>query len=132
MLPLVRRIVDDLLLSQRSLSQLQPEEDRLHRVRRTLSWPERERRYAIQEELTQLDKSIKEALSEMDGLGVALLDADEGRIGFPTKVNGKLAFFSWQPGEETLRHWHFAQDGTLRTIPASWFEPRRPAVRTKG
>src|SRR5882724_10409245 len=103
MLPLVRRIVDDLLVSQRSLSQLQPEEDRLHRVRRNLTWPERARRYAIQEELAQLDKSIKEALVEMDGLGVALLDSEEGRIGFPTKVNGKLAFFSWQPGEETLR-----------------------------
>lgn len=122
MLPLVQRIVADLLLSRRNLSKLQPEEERLHRVRRNLTWPERERRYAIQEEMTQLDRSVQEALAEMDGLGVAVLDPEEGRIGFPTKVNGKKAFFSWQPGEDTLRHWHFAQEGTLRTIPASWLE----------
>lgn len=131
MLPLVQRIVDEFLVSQRNRSQLQPEEERLHRIRRTLTWPERSRRYAIQEELAQLDRSITEALAEMDGLGVALLDSEEGRIGFPTKVNGKKAYFSWQPGEATLRHWHFAQEGTLRTIPAAWFEPAEGGARAR-
>src|SRR5437879_5186801 len=86
MLPLVQHIVGDLLASRRGLSQLQPEEDRLHRIRRTLTWPERQRRYAIQEELAKLERDFKEALVEMEGLGVALLDADQGRVGFPTKV----------------------------------------------
>jgi len=104
MLPLIRQIVSDLLASRQGLSRLQPEEDRLHKIRRTLTWPERERRYAIQEELAKLDREFKEALSEMEGLGVALLDPEQGRIGFPTKVNGKKAFFSWRPGEDGLHH----------------------------
>jgi hypothetical protein len=133
MLPLVQRIVGDVLTSRKGLSQLQPEEERLHRVRRTLSWPERERRYAIQEELAALEKSLKEALAEMEGLGVALLDPAEGRVGFPTLVNGKRAFFSWQPGEDTLRHWHFARDNSLRPIPAGWFdESEAKPSRKKG
>src|SRR5262245_46916475 len=73
MLPLVQRIVDDVLLSRRGLSRLQPEEERLHRVRRELTWPERERRYALQDELAKLEKTLQAALAEMEGLGVALL-----------------------------------------------------------
>ena len=56
----------------------------------------------------------------MDGLGVALLDVDAGRIGFPTLVNKRRAFFSWLPGEETLSFWQYADDGERRPIPASW------------
>ena len=37
MLPLIRQIIDDLLASRRGLAQLQPEEDRLQRARRTLT-----------------------------------------------------------------------------------------------
>lgn len=132
MLPLIRQIVGDLLTFRQGLSKLQPEEDRLQRIRRTLTWPERERRYAIQEELAKLDREFKEALAEMEGLGVALLDPEQGRVGFPTKVNGKKAFFSWRPGEDGLHHWQFAEGGGLYTIPASWFTQGDLHLTNKG
>ena len=52
----------------------------------------------------------------------ALLDEVTGRIGFPTMVNERRAYFSWQPGEETLRSWRFADEDADRPIPASWLK----------
>src|SRR5438874_12735554 len=58
MLPLVRRIVGDAVHSRQGLAKLQPERDRLERQRRTLSWPERSRRYELDEELAALERNL--------------------------------------------------------------------------
>lgn len=120
MLPLMRLIVGDVLMAQQGIDKLQPEHDRLHRQRFDLTWPERSRRYQVQEELATLEKSLKTALGELEELGVALLDPDSGRVGFPTIVNGRRAYFSWRPSEQALRHWQYVGETTLRPIPASW------------
>ena len=49
MLPLVQRIVADILSHQKSLERLQPEQERLDRQRRDLRWPQRQRRYQLQD-----------------------------------------------------------------------------------
>ncbi|MBL8799618.1 MAG: DUF2203 family protein [Planctomycetia bacterium] len=122
MLPLVRRIVDDIMLQQRSLSILGPEQDRLDRHRRDLSWPERQRRYQVHEEFAAAQHYLQDALAELEVLGVALVEPDDGRVGLPTVVNGRLAFFSWQQGETTLQYWHFPGESQRRAIPANWNE----------
>jgi len=122
MLPLVQRIVDDLRANQKSLLRLQPEEERLDRHKRDLSWPERRRRYQIKEEVARADQDRESALAELRELGVSLLDADLGRVGFPTLVNNRKAFFSWHPGEDGLHSWHFADETSARPIPPAWFK----------
>src|SRR5271157_4657497 len=98
MLPLVRRIVDDILASRKSRLNLLPEEASLDRNKRLLAWPERQRRYQVKDELAQSDNSRQDALTELHELGVVLLDGDQGRVGFPTLVNNRRAYFSWHPG----------------------------------
>jgi len=120
MLPLIQRVVSDVIVYRRLLAQLRPEQSRLDRQRRTLAWPERSRRYQIQEDIASADRSLQEALAELAGLAVALLDSELGRVGFPTVVNNRPAYFSWQLGEEGLKHWHFPEDDNRRSIPASW------------
>jgi hypothetical protein len=120
MLPLVAHIVGDLLHCQRGLGRLLPEQSQLDRQRHTLAWPQRERRYQVSEEVAQLERKLRESNTELEQLGVAVIDAEQGRIGLPTVVNGHLAFFSWMPGDEGLRHWHFAGETVRRNIPASW------------
>jgi hypothetical protein len=120
MLPLVRQIVDDVLADRRRLNQLRPEQERLDRQRRTLAWPDRARRYQIQEELAAAQKHLQEALEELEGLGIELLDARDGRVGFPTLVNNTRAYFSWRPSEEGLHYWHFAGETLRRPIPVAW------------
>jgi hypothetical protein len=120
MLPLVRRIVEDIQTGQRLLAALVPEQTRLDREKRTLAWPARARRYQLREEIAFLEQQRQLALAELSALGVALLDLDEGRIGFPTLVNSRHAYFSWRPGEEFLSHWHFDGESARRPIPAAW------------
>jgi len=122
MLPLVQRIVEDILTDQKALERLQPEQERLQRQRRELCWPERQRRYQLQEEITNLERHLQEALLELQGLALTLLDGRSGRIGSPTIVNGRRAYFSWRPGEDTIRSWHFAEETVCRPIPASWLK----------
>jgi hypothetical protein len=120
MLPLVQQIVEDTLHSQQALDRLQPQYDRLFRQRRNLAWPERQRLYQIQEEIAAAERGLEEAHEEMHGLGLTVLDIATGRVGFPTLVNDRRAFFSWRPGEDGLQSWHFAEESVCRPIPTAW------------
>jgi len=120
MLPLVAHIVGDILDLNRRLGGLEVEQARLDRQRRTLDWPARSRRYQVRDELADLEAKVKAACEELDQLGVRLLDSTKGRVGLPTAVNGHRAFFSWMPGDEGLRFWHFLGETARRAIPAKW------------
>ncbi len=120
MLPLVRAIVADVIDCQRRLATMQPEKDRLDRHRRDLNWPDRSRRYQLDDEIAAGEQDLRAAYGELDTLGVVLLDGEAGRVGFPTLVNKRPAYFSWLPGEETLSFWQYADDGERRPIPAGW------------
>ena len=78
MLPLVQRIVDDILLHQKTLLRLSPEQDRLDRQRRSLAWPERQRRYQVREDVLTAENGLQTALHELQELGVVLLDYRRG------------------------------------------------------
>jgi hypothetical protein len=131
MLPLVRLIVDDLAASHKRLADIQPEIDRLDRHRRSLVWPERSRRYALQEEIAREEQRAGHARSELDELGLSLIDADLCQIGFPTMVNNRKAYFSWRPGEQTISYWHFIDDADRRPIPATWTKTAELRTRTR-
>jgi hypothetical protein len=119
MLPLIERIVSEILTRRRCLAGMYPEKARLDRRRRDLTWPDRSRRYQLQEEIATEEQNLTSARAELEFLGVALLD-DDGEVGFPTVVNDQAAFFSWKPGEKELRYWHFPNDTQRRTIPVAW------------
>jgi hypothetical protein len=131
MLPLVRHIVDDLISCHRRLTEILPEKDRLDRRRRSLAWPERSRRYALQEQMAVEEHNALQAQAEMEGLGLALIDFDHCQVGFPTMVNNRKAYFSWRPGEEAISFWHFADDIDRRLIPASWTRTAELRTRTR-
>src|SRR5580704_12391223 len=97
MLPLVQRIVDDVVNNQQTLDRLLPEQERLDRQKRDLAWPERQRRYDLLEQLTTAANKLQAAKDELQELGVAVLDSQQGRVGFPTMVNNRRAYFSWKP-----------------------------------
>jgi hypothetical protein len=132
MLPLVQRIVGEILGQQACLDLLQPEQDRLDRNKRMLSWPQRQRRYQLREEIAGAEQNLECALLELRELGVDLLDATDGRVGFPTIVNDKAAYFSWKPGEEGIRGWHFSQETKCRPIPAAWNKIADTSVTGQG
>ncbi len=120
MLPLVQRVVGDILRHNQQLATLLPEQERLDQQRRKLAWPDRLRRYNLREEIAQEEHNLLDARAELEVLGLEMLDARTGRLGFPTIVNDQAAFFSWLPGEEDITFWHFADETIRRRIPASW------------
>lgn len=121
MLPLVQRIVSDLVNDHQELNRYTFEQEGLDRNKRELTWPERERRYAVQGEVVRLQSRLEDEQRELDQLG-AVLFASDGRVGFPTEVNGRPAFFSWQLGEDAVNYWHFDGESTRRPIPSNWNE----------
>lgn len=120
MLPLVQRIVRDIVGHRSQLSKLHPEQENLDRHRRDLGWSERERRYNIQEEITATEGEFKKAVSELRELGLALVDTDAGRVAFPTRINGRPAIFTWQPGEDNVMYWSYEDEELRRPIPNEW------------
>lgn len=122
MLPLVQRIVSDIVLDSEQLARYAFEQDGLDRNKSTLSWPERQRRYAIQGEVTRLETRLDDQRRELDSLGAILMNRSLGHVGFPTVVNGKPAYFSWQLGEEGVHFWHFDGESTRRPIPPNFQE----------
>jgi hypothetical protein len=129
MLPLVGRIVGDVLQQRRSTARMHLEKNRLDRKRHSLAWPERARRYQLDEDIAAEERKTREVLAELEALGVVLVDPRAGQVGFPTFVNDRPAFFSWRPGEEGLLYWHFAADTDRQPVPSSW---TKPAERRRG
>lgn len=120
MLPLVRSIVADIVETHKRLGKLNPEQELLERSRRSLNWAARQRRYAIQDEISSAEKSMSGAVSELTTLGVKLTDPELGQVDFPTKINGRPAAFTWKLGEESVRFWHYTGEEQPRPIPADW------------
>lgn len=131
MLPLVGRIAADVVGLHDRLVRLRPERDRLDRARFTLAWPERARRYQLQEEAAVAQRHLQEATAELEGLGLALLHGPTGLVGFPTIVNDRAAYFSWKPGEESLEFWNYADDLLRRPVPPAWTRPVREKERER-
>ncbi len=120
MLPLVRSIVADIVDSKKNLLDLATEQEKLDRNRRQLEWSARDRRYSLREEVAKAEQNYGSALTELDQLGVSLVDLTNGRVDFPTRINGRSAAFSWQLGEEAVAHWRYTEEEQLRPIPKDW------------
>jgi len=120
MLPLVRSIVADIVGIRQSLTRLAPEQARLDRHRRDLSWMERERRYQVIEEVGTAERNLASAVGELSELGLNLVDDEAGAVDFPTRINNRQAAFSWKLGEDAVGFWHYAGEELRRPIPADW------------
>ena len=120
MLPLVQRIVQDIVECTKKLTVLTPELSELDRNRRALGWTDRQRRYRIRESLEAEKDNLREARAELSTLGVGCVNEAAGLVIFPTEVDRRRAYFSWQLGEDNIRFWHFSGETARRRIPPHW------------
>src|SRR5687768_1164894 len=82
MLPLVERIAQDILEHHQSLHhRLRPEMAHLEENRRHLAWPQRARRYQLEEQIAATEQQLRALLAELEALGVDLLDPETGLVG---------------------------------------------------
>lgn len=66
------------------------------------------KRRAEAEKTTQ---KIKDALAEIDAIGVQVKDIDIGLLDFPCEVDGAIVLLCWKLGETSITHWHGVSEG---------------------
>jgi len=123
MLPLLRLIVADISLSHRELT------DRRSHLRRMLRSHQGKARFQVydqeivemQKELNEQAAHLDEYISELERLGVVLRSAHEGIVDFPTVIDQRRAFFTWQMGQDDINdfHWHDESTADRRRLASS-------------
>lgn len=62
-------------------------------------------------ERVKAEQQFKDALAEIDSIGVQVKDLDIGLLDFPCEVEGQTILLCWKLGEKSIAHWHGVQEG---------------------
>jgi hypothetical protein len=62
-------------------------------------------------ERAKAEQRAKDALAEIDSIGVQVKDIDIGLLDFPCVVEGQIILLCWKLGENSITHWHGTQEG---------------------
>ncbi|MBI1854246.1 MAG: DUF2203 domain-containing protein [Planctomycetes bacterium] len=120
-LPLVRRIVADVVSAHREIQRLHAEyHQRSSRLpeRAAMSKADREAlEIRVQEQVGQLQGFR----AELKSIGCILKDEEKGLLDFPGKIEGRDVWLCWMLGEDTVGFWHELDAG---------FTGRQPLPRT--
>ena len=54
---------------------------------------------------------VKDAMAEIDAMGVQVKDLDIGLLDFPCEVEGEIVLLCWKLGENAITHWHGVSEG---------------------
>ena len=79
------------------------------------------RRRAERDKATQ---DIKDAIAEIDSIGVQVKDLDIGLLDFPCSVDGEIVLLCWKYGEEKIEFWHGMEEGFRGRKPIDERIPR--------
>lgn len=56
-------------------------------------------------------QKVKDAMAEIDSIGVHVKDLDVGLLDFPCEVDGQIILLCWKLGEHGITHWHATDEG---------------------
>ena len=62
-------------------------------------------------ERAKAEQRAKDALAEIDSIGVQVKDLDIGLLDFPCVVDGRTVLLCWKLGEKSITHWHGTDEG---------------------
>jgi hypothetical protein len=62
-------------------------------------------------ERAKAEQRAKDALAEIDSIGVQVKDLDIGLLDFPCQVEGTIILLCWKLGEKSITHWHGTEEG---------------------
>jgi hypothetical protein len=54
---------------------------------------------------------VRDAINEINAIGVQVKDLDIGLLDFPCSVDGEIVLLCWKLGEATITHWHGTEEG---------------------
>lgn len=116
-LPLVRRIVEDIVREHRRWQEAIVELDLLvSGVRADL--PDA-RATALEKEIQTIAREIDVFQGELESLGIQLKDRRIGLIDFPSELDGRRVLLCWRLGEPSVQFWHDESSGYAGRQPLS-------------
>ena len=62
-------------------------------------------------ERARAEQRAKDAIAEIDSIGVQVKDLDIGLLDFPCEVDGRVVLLCWKSGEKSITHWHGMEEG---------------------
>ena len=62
-------------------------------------------------ERVKAERRAKDAVAEIDAIGVQVKDLEIGLLDFPCAVEGQVILLCWKLGEKSITHWHGTQEG---------------------
>ena len=116
-LPLVRRIVEDIVRDHRRWQEAIVELDLIvSGVRADLPDP---RAVALEREIQGIARDIDQFQGELEALGIQLKDRRIGLIDYPSEMDGRRVLLCWRLGEASVQYWHDEQTGYAGRQPLS-------------
>jgi hypothetical protein len=62
-------------------------------------------------ERSRAEQRAKDAIAEIDSIGVQVKDLSIGLLDFPCEVEGQKILLCWKLGEKAIGHWHGVEEG---------------------
>ena len=116
-LPLVRRIIEDVVREHRRWQEAIVELDLLvSGVRADMPDP---RAVALEREIQGIAREIDQFQAELESLGIQLKDRRIGLIDFPSEMDGRRVLLCWRMGEASVQYWHDENTGYADRQPLS-------------
>jgi hypothetical protein len=56
-------------------------------------------------------RRAKDAVEEIDAIGVQVKDLDTGLLDFPCEIDGEIVLLCWKSGEKRIEYWHTVDAG---------------------
>jgi hypothetical protein len=109
-LPLVRRIVEDLLAEYPRWRQAVSRYEVLTGGARA-DWGETADLVAARDAVTGHADRINRCLQELEAIGCVFKGFDAGLVDFYSMREDRLIFLCWRMGEERITHWHDLEAG---------------------
>lgn len=104
-LPLVRRIVTDIVSTHREL------EERVEEYRALGLEEESERRSELEAEVNELTATVNRYIGEIHELGALFKGVEEGLVDYYSMLHERPVFLCWKLGEERIEWWHELDGG---------------------
>ncbi|MGK2936083.1 MAG: DUF2203 domain-containing protein [Gemmatimonadaceae bacterium] len=109
MLPLVRRIVEDIVQDYARWREQVGVLEVVAAGRRGDSPPDEAEK--VEQDAQRLAADIERYVTELRELGVDFKGFDQGLVDFPAEINGRLVYLCWKLGEDAVEHWHDVDAG---------------------
>jgi len=107
MLPLIRRIVADMLQLSRSIDAQREQLRGIDKLPETIDQADyREELSDIRGSLVDDERRLEVCFNELTALGLEVHQPFDGSIDFPAVHNRRRVRLGWHPEDERVEHWH--------------------------